>query len=522
MATTVYDRAQVRALAFGYLQAAYLGKPIGPSSFLGQQAEALSDLVGSIQQAIEIADRDGVPAYDTASAVLRSRCSSEALDNWAVTFGLPSNLGAGRFGRNGPQTATGGGGLVTGAPGTIVPAGALLVPDASGTVQIELVAGVTVPAGGSIAGTFQATSAGAKGNLAAGTVLQFISPVPGLFPFVTLTTGLTGGYDRESDLALLERLLRHLRDPPKGGTAHDYREWAESSTDATGALLGVGRAYVMTRRAGLGTEDIVITVAGGSGKGRGDAGVAGMAARRTAVQAYIDAIRPVNDGPTVILPYFNPARGLSIVVQADPSSEYPWDWRMTGGVATVAGSTPTVVRVTTATVPPQLAQALADGRQPRIQLVLPESPLPQVVRVISSAVAGADTLFTVATALTSAPAAGTIVWPAGGAVLPTAIAVLAYIDQIGPSKQSGFYDSITDSWEALVSIGKIAWAALDAEDATGKKVLVFSPSVGLGVGVKVAVGAGALAADDVLLFDNFPADGPELPWTVSILVIPTQ
>lgn len=102
---------------------------------------------------------------------------------------------------------------------------------------------------------------------------------------------------------------------------------------------------------------------------------------------------------------------------------------------------------------------------------------------------------------------------------PVALAVLSHIDSIGPSQQCGCQDEVTDAWEAIVSVGRIAQAALEAVDATGARVLVYSPSVGAGVGVQIKVGAGSFAADDVPLFDNVPGQGPQLPEAASILVL---
>ena len=352
---------------------------------------------------------------------------------------------------------------------------------------------------------------------------------------MVLDHAITGGYDVESDLQLLFRLISHLQNPPKGGTAHDYRVWAETSTDNTGASIGIVRAYVYPHRQGLGSEDIVITI-GGSGMGR-DPG----ATKKAQVQAFIDAIRPVNDSPTVFRPFFNTARGLNIVVWAQPSVLYPWDWvgqtLINASFPLETGSTTTVLKTLAVNLAPgsggqNLALAIAAGRNPRIQLLDPSTPIPQVVSVISSSTVGADTFLTLSSALPSIPLPGVLVFPAGGSVIPTALAILNWIDSIGPSQQCGFYDKVTDAWESIVTIGKLAWAALGATDASGQLVNVFSPAVGQyttlpGIGITIAVGGGPAQALDVQLFDSIPNPtpafaGPEMPWTQSILVIPPQ
>ncbi len=509
---TTYTEDEVLALALAYLQARYPGKGVGPKQFLGHQARSLSQLVGAIQKAIADADRDGVPGSELVDGVLRARASSSRLEEWAVTFGLPSNTAVGAFGRNGAVAATGGAGFVTGTPGVVVAGGSLLV-DASGQTQLELVSGVTIPGGGSISGSFQATSAGAAGNLATGTQLRWVSPGAGLAPTVTLTTGTSGGYDIEDDLALLTRLLAWLRSPPHGGTCADIRRWAEESTDSDGRSLGIGRCYMFRWRQGLGSSDAVITQAG-SGSAR-DPG----ATKATKAQAYIDDRRIPSDAIRVVRPYFPSGQALGILVRGIPSARAAFDWQDGGGVVIVS-STTTVVKIATANVPASLAAAVAAGSKPRIQVALTSvGALPQQRRILSSAVNGANTDFTLEAALDAAPANGSTVYAGGGAVEAVALAVLDHIDHIGPSQQSGTQDVVTDAWEAVVSVGRVAQVALEAVDATGARVLVYSPGVGLGVGVQIKVGAGAYASADVPLYDNTAGQGPQLPEAASILVI---
>ena len=168
MATNTFTEDALLAIILSRLQTAYPSRAVGPRSFLGQFGRSIAQTLGAVQSAIADADRDGVPASEYVDGVLKSRASTARLDEWAVIFGLPSNRAAGAFGRNGATTARNGAGPVTGTVGTIVAGGALLV-DLSGQVQVQLVSGVTVGAGGTIGGIFQATSAGAAGNLAAGS-----------------------------------------------------------------------------------------------------------------------------------------------------------------------------------------------------------------------------------------------------------------------------------------------------------------------------------------------------------------
>ena len=512
MATTTYTEDQILALLLGALQSAYPTRNTGPQSDLGQLARSIAQTLGAVQSAISDADRDGVPASEYVDGVLKSRASTARLDEWAVIFGLPSNRSAGAFGRNGATTARNGAGPVTGTVGTIVAGGSLLV-DLSGQVQVQLVSGVTVGAGGTIGGIFQATFPGAAGNLAAGTTLRWVSPGAGLSPYVTLSSPMTLGADTESDLTLLQRLLDWLRSPPHAGTPADLRRWVVEATDSTGASLGLDRGFVYKFRRGMCSSDVVITQPG-TGAAR-DPG----ATKATAAQAFIDARRLPSESVKVVRPYFPAGQELSIVVKGVPSVAGAFDW-ISGAGVTIVSSTTTVVTILTTSIPTSLSAAIAVGRQPRIQFSLPSvSPLPFQRRVISRTTSMLNTLLTLDSALPTAPANSSTIYAGGGCVAPVSLAVLGYVDSVGPSQQSGLQDTITDAWEAIVTIGRIAQAALGATDASGARVLVYSPGVGEGVGVTVAVGNGAAGAADVQLYDNAPPNGPQLPETKSIIVV---
>ncbi len=516
MATRTYDEDELVATILGALQRAYPTRSVGPKSDLGHLGRTFAEALGAVQSAISDADRDGIPASEVVDGALKSRASTARLDEWATVFGLPSNRGAGLFGRNGAVASTGGAGFVLGTAGTVVPGGAVLT-DLSGQVEVELVSGVTVGGGGSIGGAFQALAAGAAGNLATGTTLRWVSPVAGLGAYVTLTTGLSGGYDVESDLALLVRLLAWLRSPPHGGTCADIRRWAEESTDGDGRSLGIGRCYMFRWRNGLGSSDAVITQAG-SGSAR-DPG----SAKAGKVQAFIDARRIPSDAIRVVRPYFPSGQALGILVRGIPSARAAYDWQDGGGVVIVSATTSTL-KIAIGNVPDSLKAAMDAGSKPRVQFSLTQSALPYQRRVLSYSADGGgnyDLVLDVTAPLTlpAAPNNGSTVYAGGGAVEAVALAVLDHVDHIGPSQQSGTQDEVTDAWEAVVSVGRVAQVALEAVDATGARVLVYSPGVGAGVGVQIKVGAGSYAADDVPLYDNTPGQGPQLPEVASILVI---
>lgn len=506
---------QVRDLATGYLQTLYPTRAVTPHSYLGHRAEALAQMVDLLQQEVIDVQKDSIPAYDAQDGVLKSRCSTEALDEWAYTFALPSNRGVGKYGRNAAQASRGGGGFVVGAPGTLVPTGALLT-DPTGRIVVQLVSGVTVGVGGSTAGAFAAVTVGAASNLPLGTKLTWTSPPPGLASTVVLTAALTDGYDIEGDLALLLRLLRQLQSPISGGTASDFRQWAESATDASGGTLGITRAYVFPKRNGLGSVDVVPTV-GGTGIGRDPGSV-----KAALLQTFLDGKRVACDTVRVVRPWFPDWRKLAVILKVTPAPGYGFDFAASvafGALDVLAGSTATVVKFTSTALTTALRAAVTAGRQPRIQFPGLAGAIPVQRRAISAVDAAGVTTVTLDSTLGAVPATGSYAYPGGGAVLPVALAVNEWIDSLGPSNQSGTADRVTDDWQDAVYISAVGRAALDAVDEGGVLVLETLPKIGTGVGVTIAVGASPASAVDAPLYDNVPGLGPQFAEAASIAVL---
>lgn len=108
----------------------------------------------------------------------------------------------------------------------------------------------------------------------------------------TATAGLlSGGADVETDDALRARLLARIQQPPHGGASYDYTAWALE-------VPGVTRAWVYPAELGLGTVTLRF-VRDNDGTGTAIIPDAGEVA---AVQAYIDARRPVTAQLTVVAP----------------------------------------------------------------------------------------------------------------------------------------------------------------------------------------------------------------------------
>lgn len=515
MSRTLLTEDDVFNLAIAYFQNEHRdpqtgrAPSLGPHTFLGQQARALAQLLGEVLAAGNAIDDDAVPEvhYDS-SGTLRTRNSTQRLDDWAYVLGLPSST-PGVFGRRGPTAARNGGAAAVGTPGVNIPTGTELT---AGSITLRLRTGVTIPIAGNIQVVLDAVTVGTTGRLPVGTILRWSSPPPGLNATTVLTTALTGGDDQEDDVQLAQRIVARLQSRARGGSAFDFREWAESAEDSSGLLVGVKRAYVFPKRDGAGSVTVVPTF-GGTGRAR-DPGAAAVAQ----IQAWLDKLKIATDTVYVVRPRFVNGEELTLALFIEPMPGYGFDWVDTFAVQGVTGTGTTLV-INTSPPPPSLVNAIANGTRPRVALNYNSSPIPFVARATALALdtpAVGQATLTLDTDLPGTPA-GIAVLPGSGATVPVSAAVANYIDNLGPSRSSGWADK-DDPWEDNVTVAELAAATLGALDAEGQKVCRSSPKVGLGVGITVQIGAGTPSGDDYRTYDNVPGQGPQLAEVRKIVV----
>ncbi len=204
--------------------------------------------------------------YDTAEA--------EFLARWASIWGVT---------RKPASSATG---SVTFAvsSGAVIPSGTLLQALDGVQYQTTADATVTVP---TAAAPVAALVPAAAGNRTTGQTLTLVSPVYGVQSSAT-AGALVGGADLESDDDLRSRLIDRIQNPPHGGDAHDYVAWALE-------VPGVTRAWCFPMELGEGTVTVRFVR-------DDDASLIPDAGEVAAVQAYIDALRPVTASVTVVAP----------------------------------------------------------------------------------------------------------------------------------------------------------------------------------------------------------------------------
>jgi uncharacterized phage protein gp47/JayE len=192
---------------------------------------------------------------------------------------------------------------LTGTNAVAVPAGTVL-QRADGT-QYETDAEVTI-ASGTATAVVTAVEAGAAGNADVGTSVTFVSPIAGVTATATVASGgLTSGADAETDEALRIRLTDRLQQPPHGGAEADYVTWAKE-------VAGVTRAWGYPLELGAGTVTVRFVR-------DNDASLIPDAGEVTAVQAYIDARRPVTAAVTVVAPVAVP-RNFTLHIVPDTAA----------------------------------------------------------------------------------------------------------------------------------------------------------------------------------------------------------
>ena len=135
---------------------------------------------------------------------------------------------------------------VTGVQGTVLPQFSQF-SYVGNNASYETLEQVTVSASPTPVMT-RALIPGTAGNLDPGTAMALLAAVPGVDTTATVLT-MNNGTDVETDEELRGRILLRIRQPPMGGDADDYVEWALS-------YPGVTRAWCYPLEMGIGTVTV--------------------------------------------------------------------------------------------------------------------------------------------------------------------------------------------------------------------------------------------------------------------------
>lgn len=227
-----------------------------------------------------------------ADQVIPDTAEVEYLDRWATLWlDQPRKAAAAAIGNV----------TFTGTSGTLIPSGTSLIR-ADG-VEYTTNADATL-SGGTVTAAVTAVEAGAAGNAIAGVAVTLTTPIAGVTSAATVASGgLAGGSDTESDDDLRVRLLARIKEAPHGGASGDYVNWALE-------VAGVTRAWVYPQELGIGTVTVRFVR-------DDDVSIIPDAGEVTAVQTYIDALRPVTAQLTVVAPI---AVALDFTIAVTPNT----------------------------------------------------------------------------------------------------------------------------------------------------------------------------------------------------------
>lgn len=185
----------------------------------------------------------------------------------------------------------------SGAPGS--PVGIGVVVQRIDGVQYETTAAGVLDGGGHVSLAGKCKTAGATGNAAGSTSLALVTPLAGVSSTATVSSVFDNGVDAENDDDLRARILDRIQTPPQGGSVADYVDWVKAT-----AGVSVRGVYVSPAELGPGTVVVRFTV-----NGAGAACIPGGGAV-AAVQAAVDAVRPVTADVTVAAP-----AGLAVTLE---------------------------------------------------------------------------------------------------------------------------------------------------------------------------------------------------------------
>jgi uncharacterized phage protein gp47/JayE len=164
--------------------------------------------------------------------------------------------------------------------GIVIPANSTL-SSGSGFFYETMEDIVTADGGVATPGPIRALDPGSGGNLEPGDGLALQDPPVNVVGGATVIE-VDGGTDEETDDELRMRVLHRIRQPPQGGAAHDYVQWAL-------AVPGCTRAWVSPLEMGMGTVTVRVLFDDLRADDDGWPNEVDLAS----VTEYLDTVRPV-------------------------------------------------------------------------------------------------------------------------------------------------------------------------------------------------------------------------------------
>jgi len=252
-------------------------------SFIGVISRALAGLAHLLFGFLKFIEKNAFP--DTAEV--------EFLDRWAGIWGV--NRLVATF----AQFEL----TVTGTTGVVIPAATIYQRDDGFEYTVD--AEVTLAAG---TGVLLMTAVLSdtdelSGNLELADNLSIQSPIAGLDSDGTVTTIITDAEPTEGDESLRARLIDRIQNPPSGGAANDYLQWALS-------VPGITRAWVLPQNLGPGTVGLSFVE-------DDENPITPSPAKITEVEDFVDPLRPVTANVNYFAPNLLP---IDMTIQLQPNT----------------------------------------------------------------------------------------------------------------------------------------------------------------------------------------------------------
>lgn len=225
-----------------------------------------------------------------ALQVFPDTATDENLLRWGSIYGIV----------RAPATFAQGEITITGANGSIIPAGATL--SRADGLEYRTLTEVMLSAGSATV-QIRALVAGEDSNSDIGTGFFFNSTIQGVDSSALSTSQIGGGENEEPEDAYRARILARIQNPPLGGSASDYEQWALE-------VAGVTRAWVFPLYLGEGTVGLFFVK-------DGDSPIIPSSGDIEAVSANIDAQRPVTAKHFVFAPTADP---VDFTIQLSPNT----------------------------------------------------------------------------------------------------------------------------------------------------------------------------------------------------------
>lgn len=355
--------------------------------------------------------------------LLPDRAVGAGLDRWGVLLALP---------RKGATAARKANALrISGTIGSTFSSGAVLVSAAG--LRYEINESGTMPAEEVIDVDVIAIDTGSATRLGAGEQLTFVEQIVGIAETAELQLALDeDGEDAEQDGAYSARLVSRLQQPPLGGAAEDYRQWALQ-------VPGIARAFIYPLRGGLGTVDVAGLHLGTSTARLLNSG------ERTALLAYLVSKRPVSVKGIRVLDTQPQIVDVDVTVRPI-AARYEFDW---------VDQTPPVVaswNATTRTL--TLAAARPDTITAGARIVIATvGGTGASVAVESLPVT--STQLVLESAPSATPLAGDLVYAGGVLTEPGRAAIADHIDALGPANPDGNRFGEWDGNLRVLDLGKV-------------------------------------------------------------------